>query len=555
MRRKGYQFALGFSSLAAYGLERCERGARWVEVSCCVARRLERLPRLRRALALGSVSWSVAELLARVALPEDEVEWLSLARRRTVRELRLDVAKHRPELEVLTEEKESKCWLTFTLDREEAWLLEATRALMARLGVGVAEEQVEALLAEAHTALLAAGTDLESFEAADQAQQRWREQLERWRDEAEARCEARVRDWVQAREASMSVVALQAAQGCASLDGLQSRELDAEVRAISAALAGRELRLARLLLSFHRADGWLQMGFATEAQYARERLGMCRSSLMARRALALRLEGLSRVEDALGRAEIGVEAALQLVRIATRATEEAWLDRARHRTVKHLREEVAAALVAVRISGERDCLPPNAEELDGFQELERAVLRGHAVAGSCPTDARGPWRTMLSSLQAWFAGGIQVSAGSTRSAGRVLVRLRVSCALRDWWCALAACAHARLARGVSWVRFLCLTFWRAWGHMVGVNVAYGQVYLRDRCRCSSPVCSRRDVTPHHVVFRSLGGSDDDENVTSLCTWCHLFGVHGGRIRASGRAPKIVWELGCLRVEGRERSAA
>jgi 5-methylcytosine-specific restriction endonuclease McrA len=65
----------------------------------------------------------------------------------------------------------------------------------------------------------------------------------------------------------------------------------------------------------------------------------------------------------------------------------------------------------------------------------------------------------------------------------------------------------------------------------------------------------KDLDLHHVVFRSLGGSDDDENVTSLCTWCHLFGVHGGRIRASGRAPKIVWELGCLRVEGRERSAA
>jgi hypothetical protein len=37
----------------------------------------------------------------------------------------------------------------------------------------------------------------------------------------------------------------------------------------------------------------------------------------------------------------------------------------------------------------------------------------------------------------------------------------------------------------------------------------------------------------------------------------LFGVHGGRIRATGRAGSILWELGareapCVRVQGRQR---
>jgi hypothetical protein len=90
-------------------------------------------------------------------------------------------------------------------------------------------------------------------------------------------------------------------------------------------------------------------------------------------------------------------------------------------------------------------------------------------------------------------------------------------------------------------------------------VAWGQVYLRDRCRCSSPVCSRRDITPHHLQFRSAGGGDEDDNLASLCTWCHLYGVHGGRIRATGTAGNIRWELGvreapCVRVEGRRRLA-
>ena len=96
--------------------------------------------------------------------------------------------------------------------------------------------------------------------------------------------------------------------------------------------------------------------------------------------------------------------------------------------------------------------------------------------------------------------------------------------------------------------------------MLGADVAYGQIYLRDRYRCTSPVCHRQDVTPHHLTFRSAGGSDEDDNVAAVCTWCHLFGIHGGRIRAGGTAQQIHWELGarndpCLVVDGRERWAA
>ena len=56
----GGVFELGFSSPGAYVVERCERGSRWAEVACCMARRLEALPALRRAVASGQVSWSMA---------------------------------------------------------------------------------------------------------------------------------------------------------------------------------------------------------------------------------------------------------------------------------------------------------------------------------------------------------------------------------------------------------------------------------------------------------------------------------------------------------------
>jgi len=89
--------------------------------------------------------------------------------------------------DALTDEREATGVLTCTLTREDAWLLEATRALLEQFGTRSAEDQVEALLAEGQGALLAGALELEGLDATAEAQQRWREQLGRWRMEAEAR--------------------------------------------------------------------------------------------------------------------------------------------------------------------------------------------------------------------------------------------------------------------------------------------------------------------------------------------------------------------------------
>ena len=83
------------------------------------------------------------------------------------------------------------------------------------------------------------------------------------------------------------------------------------------------------------------------------------------------------------------------------------------------------------------------------------------------------------------------------------------------------------------------------------RVAYRQIYERDRHRCVSPVCCRRDVTPHHLRFRSQGGSDEDANVGSLCVWCHLRGIHEGRITAGPPAERIRWRIGAPELPGIE----
>jgi hypothetical protein len=607
---RGQHFELGFSSVAAYALERCDRSVRWVEGARCLARRLEPLPELRRALAFGRISWSMAELLARVAQPDDEASWMEAAQSRTVRQMRAQVLEviaaadrdgPAPRCEALAiegaenTESDETCTLTCTVDQEEAWLFEATRSLLEQLGVLGADEQVEALLAEGQETLLAAlpdgWLDLERLERVDTAQRSWVRELSRWRAEAEACCERHFRARLvgggiepKRAEPKLDGVAHAAALGLAALESMSAHDLDGVLRGLSRSLSRHELDLSRLVLQFHRADGWRRLGYASEAQYASERLGMSRSSCASRRALALRLEKLPRVTEALGAGQIGVEAAVQVVRVATPGTEAAWVERAQQRTIKHVREEVAAALVAVRLSGDADCPPPVDAEMGAFHELEQAVVSGRVCLPRPANDAplerdgavrwaepgsasRRAWMVMLGSLAEWLEGGLQMSAARAQapasnvaSKGRVELRWRVSRANFTWWRGLEAQARRWLPSGTSWLRFLCLSIWNAWRHLLGTSVAYGHIYIRDRYRCSSPVCNRRDVTPHHLQFRSAGGSDDDENLAAVCTWCHLFGVHGGRIRAEGTAVCIHWELGaagcpCLVVHGRERVAA
>jgi hypothetical protein len=167
---RGAVSELGFSSLGAYAVERCERSVRWAEGARCLARRLEELPALRGALAIGNVSWSMAELLARVAAPTDEVRWLELAGSRTVRRVRVLVAEaiaarretatcetalRAPGIEGLASSRGADdvagaendsltslesggseiCTVTCTVAREDAWLFEATRCLLEQLGV------------------------------------------------------------------------------------------------------------------------------------------------------------------------------------------------------------------------------------------------------------------------------------------------------------------------------------------------------------------------------------------------------------------------------------
>jgi HNH endonuclease len=78
-----------------------------------------------------------------------------------------------------------------------------------------------------------------------------------------------------------------------------------------------------------------------------------------------------------------------------------------------------------------------------------------------------------------------------------------------------------------------------------VRSASVRIQERDEWRCQAPGCSsRRRLESHHIIFRSQQGSDDPQNLVTLCHGHHRHGIHQGTLRVSGTAPSaLIWRLG------------
>jgi len=489
--------------------------------------------------------------------------------------------------------------VSLTVDQDVAWALEATRTLVAALsGTHSTEELVEALLAEGVVTLqnlrphLRTPQELQGDER-DMADA-WRDELDAWRREAERDSEARIPEYTDADVDPDDLGPLWAEVDGVELETLAPEALDAHLRGLAQRLADRDLRLGELALDFVAQDGWLRLGYGSIYQYLRERLRISHASFKSHMTLARRAITLPEVAAALEASVIGFEAARLVSRVAERRTVSAWLERAARRTVKHLREEVEAVESIARATGERQRgpEPPDEDTMARYMDFQRAMLDGRvaralanggtcadALAGLSPVDdvqgqmsAEGDGGQMsvdegegqmsadatAGQMSAEGDGGQMSADLETRpqarsapdeevrpGAGRVTIRLRLPDDLLRYWRTVEA-MFRRSYIGGDFVTFLIQAFWHTWlvedpSH----KVAYEHIYQRDRYRCMSPVCSRTDVTPHHLTFRSRGGGEEAENLSSVCSTCHLDLVHGGRMVAEPPASRVRWTIGRL----------
>ena len=82
---------------------------------------------------------------------------------------------------------------------------------------------------------------------------------------------------------------------------------------------------------------------------------------------------------------------------------------------------------------------------------------------------------------------------------------------------------------------------KKWGYQQGFNYGYSSrqkaVLHRDNYTCQC--CGRKNcqLQTHHIIFRSHGGTDDENNMITLCKECHV-GVHNGTIVLDKKPRKL-----------------
>jgi hypothetical protein len=489
LARRGHH-ELGFARLGDYAREQLGLSARELQSLATVGARLERLPQLRGAFTAGVLSWAQLRLLAAVATPETETEWLEVARGRTVRAL---AAVIRPSGQDQDHEEDDNGDTRFRLrcPRRIRRLWQHVVEL-ARRTTGSEVTHGQAAEAIAAEGLSARSSPDDAWPASEPIKPEPP-------DPAETRAAFADIDWSAVQAALPDDVARLAL----NLDGLDPFALDTRMREVLRAMRCIDWQLGRLLRVFLDRRLYRLMRFPSAARYLTERLG-----ISARKARALvALERKTWEADAFGTAyragDISWVRALTILPVVAEPTAQAWVARATAVPVRRLADEVEWALT-VRDGVTAIAPPPPGASLD---------------IGERQMCARPEWE---------FADSeIAFSAPAS-----VVALLRT---------AIVAFAHPHdsLVGGLESLLLHVKAEWEGQPHH------RDPVFARDGWRCTVPVCTaRRNLHDHHLVFRSRGGGNGRENRLTLCAWHHLRGVHAGRIRAEGEAPDAVtWEIG------------
>jgi hypothetical protein len=469
---------LGFARLRDYAVERTGLSARQVQDLARMDAAFAQLPLCEAAFLAGSLSWTKARLIARVATPEDEADWLAAAQRMTARALAREV-----------------------------------RAVDARAGALATAADA---LATAADALATAADGLGTATDEDGA-------LEEPRETVFLRCAPGVRAQVSRARLLVKRITGESLPTWACMEAVAAEVLSAIPLDGPAADGMPPLRLlhsateapwpaARKGLPRARANpktGAVAM-LPDEPADSREksRGALERALPPALRNLVCGLDDADPfdLDERLRRAmqlEQVFEAQLAplLLEVANgRRWHAAWVEHARRVSVRCLEDDVELSLVAAAEVGAA-ALDPAADPQTGARPMPPPTPQlTTRFFFTGPRDVARLFRAVLATAQR----RIERREGRTASESEAL-----STMLEHF---LAVWGHPRVPRSHA-------------------------VFERDGWRCTAPGCSSyRNLHDHHIRFRSAGGSDDLANRTTLCAWHHLRGVHAGTVRCRGKAP-------------------
>jgi len=286
-------------------------------------------------------------------------------------------------------------------------------------------------------------------------------------------------------------------------------------------------------------------GHSSINQYAIQELGFSKSRTDDFIRLARQLINLPAVREAVASGELGYTKAREIVSVATPETQDTWLKAAKG-TRKELILEVNKAKLAAKVDPTQGVLMPSSPpvvaprelpvrfqvDLTPEQEARRSAIveRLHKLGG-VPHDRA---ELMLEALAALLETKelqsqkcprghltsrppVQIHVHENTATGRMTVQTDTGerelsrAESKRMRCDAAVCEHG--GRNTTTIP----------------PRVRREVLARDKHRCRAPGCGRtRFLEVHHIVTRQQGGSNQSDNLVTLCASCHrLWHEKGG----------------------------
>jgi 5-methylcytosine-specific restriction endonuclease McrA len=295
-----------------------------------------------------------------------------------------------------------------------------------------------------------------------------------------------------------------------------------------------------------------ELGFASINQYAEQELGFSSTRIGDYLQLCRSFKKLPQVKEKVESGELGYTAARVLARVANKDTEKGWLDFALNNTRRELESEVKRAKSeAVDIAvGQAPLLPVQS------QRRPAAVVPMNVVLEMTPTQmARYEklWERIrkqrdvpADKVEALLAVMEDVaSESSPRGEHRHPVQIHIH--------ECPECEKATVQTGKGEMEISKVELGRAQcdcqvsrpnkRNTASIPPSVRRTVLaRARHKCQRAGCSHTQFLEiHHTVPRSMGGSNDPDNCTCLCSACHGL-VHDHKV---GMAEFVVKEAAAV----------
>ena len=270
-----------------------------------------------------------------------------------------------------------------------------------------------------------------------------------------------------------------------------------------------------------------ELGYSSIYQYASEALGFSKSRTRDFVSLASKLDELPKVKKAMAEGNLGYTKAREVVKVATPKTEDSWLKAAeapRRELVKQVKRARQVAKVdagqAELMPGEPTVVAPEElpvrfqVDLTPEQEARRATLveKLHKLGGT-PTDRA---ELLLEALAALVDAQEKGPRGPQHEGPPVHIHVHESNGTIEAEGRPVGWADAERIRCDA---VICRPSRR--NESTIPPRIRREVLSRDRHRCTAPGCDRtRYLEVHHIVPRSQGGTNEPENLTTLCSSCH-----------------------------------